>query len=71
MVALIKGNVVKEELGTSLIELISLRNRLAHRYRYVETEELIDSAKRLVDEILPVFRGWMYATIERHRRDKD
>jgi len=68
VVALIKGNIMGEELGTNLTELISLRNRLAHRYRYVETEELINSAGKLVNEILPAFRKWIYATIKRHRK---
>ena len=71
VVALIKGNIMSEELGTGLIELISLRNRLAHRYRYVETEELINSASRLLDEILPAFREWIYAAVKRHNERED
>jgi len=67
IVALIKGKVMSEELGASLIGLISLRNRLTHRYRYIEIEELLHSIKRLVDEILPAFRKWIYITIKKYR----
>jgi|GEM_PF-6832752 len=71
IVALIKGGVMGEELGASLIELVSLRNRLAHRYRYIEIEELLHSVRRLVDEVLPTFRKWMYTTIEKYCRSED
>lgn len=66
VIALIKGNVMSEELGTDLIEFISLRNRLAHRYLYVEVEELVESSRRLVGKTLPAFREWMYATIKKY-----
>jgi uncharacterized protein YutE (UPF0331/DUF86 family)/predicted nucleotidyltransferase len=67
VVALVKGNVMGEELGSSLIELVSLRNKLAHRYIHVETEELFGGAMRLLDEIVPAFREWVYTTIKKFR----
>jgi len=71
IVALIKGGVMSEELGASLIELVSLRNRPAHRYRYIGIEELLHNVRRLVDEVLPTFRKWIYNTIEKYGRGGD
>jgi len=71
IVALIKGGVMSEELGASLIELVSLRNRLAHRYRYIGIEELLHNVRRLVDEVLPTFRKWIYNTIRKYGRGGD
>jgi uncharacterized protein YutE (UPF0331/DUF86 family)/predicted nucleotidyltransferase len=71
IVALIKGGVMSEELGASLIELVSLRNRLAHRYRYIGIEELLHNVRRLVDEVLPTFRKWIYNTIKKYGRGGD
>jgi uncharacterized protein YutE (UPF0331/DUF86 family)/predicted nucleotidyltransferase len=71
IVALIKGGVMSDELGASLIELVSLRNRLAHRYRYIGIEELLHNVRRLVDEVLPTFRKWIYNTIEKYGRGGD
>ncbi|MCL7388796.1 MAG: DUF86 domain-containing protein [Thaumarchaeota archaeon] len=71
IVALIKGGVMSDELGASLIELVSLRNRLAHRYRYIGIEELLHNVRRLVDEVLPTFRKWIYNTIKKYGRGGD
>jgi len=71
IVALIKGGVMSDELGASLIELVSLRNRLAHRYRYIGIEELLHNVRRLVDEVLPTFRKWIYNTIRKYGRGGD
>ncbi|MBS7628349.1 hypothetical protein KEJ36_06090, partial [Candidatus Bathyarchaeota archaeon] len=61
------GNLLDERLGVSLVGLISLRNRLvqAHRYRYVEVGKLIVGARKLVDDVFPIFREWVYALIKK------
>lgn len=63
IVTLVKRNVMVEDLGLGLIDFVSLRNRLAHRYRYVTAGELVEGANRLLSGILPDFIDWVQRII--------
>ena len=57
--SLMDNRIMDRGLGLKLIEYISLGNRLAHRYRYVTTRELIESASKLGEELIPAFTNWV------------
>ena len=53
IVVLIKRNITEKEVGEELANLISLRNRLADRYRHVEVEKIIENTEKLPNKNPP------------------
>jgi len=66
VIILTDQGLLDKGLARTIIEFISLRNRLAHRYRYVTSEELYERAKGLTESLIPKFREWIYKVIREH-----
>ena len=60
MMILADHRLMEEVLTRTIIDFISLRNRLVHRYRYVTSEELYEKAKELTESLTPKFRECIY-----------
>ena len=69
-IILVDMGIVDENLGRKIIEYITLRNRLAHRYRLVQADELYEKAVELVREMAPRVREWIYQVIRKYKGKK-
>ncbi len=68
VVTLVKAGEMQRELGLVLEDYAMLRNRLAHRYGFVGTKELVERSRKLVDVLVRDFESWAREMIKKHGR---